>query len=548
MTPRKKILVAPKAEFDAQAPLFRLLSRLYPADFAADSLDSAEGDGTIVWAKSNTEVREVTARNLPALVVAPPQRPRIPVPHGRVRFGSGFWLERCFRHQTLNEDGIREFGPLTLANGEEPVCYLNGRPYWTSRQEGSTRVCTVALGPPYLTEAHTLYHHFNRRTWLRLLPFLHFVKRLTAADDWSPPPLRACVMFDDPNLHWDTYGHIDFRSLAAHAETCNYHAAFAMIPADAWYVRPRTAQLFREQASRLSLLIHGNDHTPAEFGNGGTMDEHARALAQALRRVDRFERRSGIAVSRVMAPPHGAFRADAGDPMLRLGYEAVCVSRSSLKNWNEDRRWPQSFGHDMVEFLGEGFPVIPRQAMGPGQEDSYRLAAFLDQPIIPHGHHGDCADGLELITRVADAINGIGAVTWSDMTTLSRTNYQTRRLGDTLHVRMLSRRVTLPAPDPGIRSLVAERPWLPEDNPVREALICRQGGEVSDASVAARVSDDIPLHGPGAITLNSPTPRPIDPRYVEPPRRRVWSVVRRVLSESRDRLAPFTPIRARRGA
>ncbi len=549
MIRRKKFLVAPAAEFEARAPLFRLLARLYPADFAAAPVAAAvAGDAAIVWAKTTAEIRDLVDRGVQALVIAPPYSPRVAVTTGRVSFGPAHWLERCFRQQSMHDESVREFTPLVLAEGDEPVCYLSGWPYWVSNRQGAAQVCTIAAGPPYVTDAHTVYQHFNRLTWLRLLPFLHFVKRLTAAENWSPPPLRACVMFDDPNLHWDTYGHIDFRALARHAEACNYHAAFAMIPADTWYARPRTAQLFREQTTRLSLLMHGNDHTPAEFGTGGTADGHLHALAQALRRVDRFERHSGLDVSRVMAPPHGAFRAEAGEPMLRLGYEAVCVSRSSLRNWNEERRWPAAFGHNIVELLDPGFPVIPRQAMGRNQEDSYRLAAFLDQPIIPHGHHGDCADGLGLITRVADAINGLGAVTWLDMKTLSRTNYQTRRVGDILFVRMLARRVTLPAPDPDVRLLIAERPWMTEDTPAQEVLICRQGAETSHDSPTTRVSACISVHGPCAINLYAPPPDPLDHRFVEPPRRRVWSVVRRMLSESRDRLTPFTPLRAHRAA
>ena len=36
------------------------------------------------------------------------------------------------------------------------------------------------------------------------------------------------------------------------------------------------------------------------------------------------------------------------------------------------------------------------------------IAAFLDQPIVPVGHHDTLADGPELLTQVAATINSLG--------------------------------------------------------------------------------------------------------------------------------------------
>jgi len=37
------------------------------------------------------------------------------------------------------------------------------------------------------------------------------------------PPLRACFVIDDPNLHWPSYGHLDYRRMAEHARRGGYH-------------------------------------------------------------------------------------------------------------------------------------------------------------------------------------------------------------------------------------------------------------------------------------------------------------------------------------
>ena len=540
MNHRKKILVAPEAEFDAHRAFFRLLSTLYPADFITAAINSpAPCDGAIIWAQPDEPERPEYSCD--TLIIAAPGSERIEVTAQAVHFGNCAWLEHCFRQQTMREHGIPRFPLLRLAPGDEPACTLDAQPYWLARVEGNHRVSTVALGPPDFVAGHTLYHHFNRLTWLRLLPLLHFLKGLTRPHDWTPPALRACLMFDDPNLHRTSYGYIDFKALARHAADLNYHAAMAMVPFDAWYFSGEAAEIFRKNPSRLSLLMHGNDHRDQEYGTGLRNRAIDRPLAQALRRIQGFERRSGLNVARVMAPPYGAFWAGAAAWMLRLGYEAVCVSRASLTGRNGNLPWNPSFGHSSTEFLEDGFPVIPRQALALDQEDGYRLAAFLDQPIIPHGHHHDCREGFGLIERAVQTINSLGPVVWSDMTALSRSNYETLRSGPTLRIRMHARQVTVPVVDEGIQNLVVERPWIDDHTQCAESLICQRAAETRLHQAAYRASQPIPVSGTGPLTLIAPPHQPIDPAHVPPPPYAVWPTIRRALSEARDRFSPFLP-------
>lgn len=542
MNPRKQVLVTPAAQFEAHRPLFALLADAYPLDFAGGALDDAPGsDGVVAWTRTGAELESLARRGADILALPAPAGPPVPVADGNVAFSPSPEIEACLRGVCMHDRGIAAFVPLALTEPDSVVCSLAALPCWAVRRVDRGRFTITALEPPEVGTADTLYRHCNRTTWLRLLPFLDFAKRLVRQGGWNPPPLRACLMFDDPNLHWESYGFIDYASLATHAAERGYHAAFAMIPADAWYVHPRTAALFRNRAPQLSLLMHGNDHSAMEFALDRTTGEITGLLAQALRRIERFERRSGLPVARVMAPPFGAFRTEVANPMLQLGYDAVCVSRASLTAWNPAGPWRPGFGHGIAEFLGEGLPVIPRQVLAPGHEDTYRLAAFLDQPIIPHGHHRDCADGLEALARTAATINGLGTIQWGGLAEISRSNYQTRRDGDTLHVRMLARRVTVSAPDATIRRIIAVRPWLRPGDEQPETLVCRQGGVIRHAGPANAGSEGFPVAGAGPIDLSSPPVTQLDAHRVAPPARRWWPVLRRLCAEGRDRLAPLLP-------
>ena len=152
-----------------------------------------------------------------------------------------------------------------------------------------------------------------------MLPLILFLRTLTEDQRWEQPPLQACFMFDDPNLHWRTYGFVDFAQIAAHAQMHNYHVCFATIPLDTWFVHKPTALLFQQYRDQLSLLIHGNDHIAQELARPYSDEELNRNLRQALRRIDEFERRSGVEVSKVMAPPHGACSESTLGEMAHLG-------------------------------------------------------------------------------------------------------------------------------------------------------------------------------------------------------------------------------------
>ena len=51
----------------------------------------------------------------------------------------------------------------------------------------------------------------------------------------------------------------------------------------------------------------------------------------------------------------------------------------------------------MTEMVA-GLPVISRFRISRECQNAILLAAYLDQPIIPVGHHQDVAGGLDLLT------------------------------------------------------------------------------------------------------------------------------------------------------
>jgi hypothetical protein len=367
---------------------------------------------------------------------------------------------------------------------------------------------------------------------LGLVALTHFLRGIGAEQGWRPPPLRAAIVFDDPNLRWRSYGFIDYRRLVAHADLHGYHAAMGMIPLDAGRAHGPTAALFARRADRVSLVVHGNDHVKLELM---TPPDPAAALAmtaQALRRVQRFERRSGLRVDRVMMPPHGMCSEHATRALARLGFDALCAIHPLP--WTEHPPGDRLLaGWRPADFVG-GCAVIPRFPLSSSADD-LALHAFLDHALVLYGHHEDLADGLQPLADAAARVNRLGEVRWTSLGGLASSSLAVRLAGDGVTVRPFSRRVGLARPD-GATTLAVEAPedhvgagllagWSLGAGPVRPF------GTAIDAHVARL---EIRLHGV----------QDLDPARVVARAWRPWPRLRRAATEARDRALPLLPPRA----
>jgi len=106
-----------------------------------------------------------------------------------------------------------------------------------------------------------------------------------------------------------------------------------------------------------------------------------------------------------------------------------------------------------------------------------------------------------------------------------------------MKVKMLSRRIELAFTEPE-QEILVERPWI-SNGANAELLICKRNGQAFHSGGAGEQSPPIRVTGAGALELISPPPRGIDPREVRAPRLKFFSVTRRILSETRDRVTPI---------
>ena len=176
--------------------------------------------------------------------------------------------------------------------------------------------------------------------------------------------------------------------------------------------------------------------------------------------------------------------------------------------------------------------------MTPHWKNDILLAAFLRQPIIVTAHHHDAAHGMEVLAEIADRVNSLGAVTWSDPQAILRTNYLQRTEGARLRVKMYSRCVRIAVP-PGVRHLSVERPWIAPD--LMERMFVTSQSVTRTLESPGPVTENIALGDGDAVELSSEVANPLLCSRVNRPRVRARVIARKILMEARDRLSPVLP-------
>jgi hypothetical protein len=368
-----------------------------------------------------------------------------------------------------------------------------------------------------------------------LLPLVHFLRELTAAVSWRPPAPRASLLFDDPNLHWPSYGFVKLGTLGRHARRHGYHAALATVPLDGWFAHPAAVRAMAESRGSLSLLVHGNDHFGGELGGLETEAEAQALAAQARRRAKAFGRRTGVAVEAVMVPPHEECARAVPGSLRRCGFEAMTMTRPFPWLAPPPRSWltrPEGVG-PLVGWrpvdVAAGLPVLLRHPFVGRSASELVLRAYLDQPLILYGHQGDLQQGLGVLADAVADVNRIGATRWCSLGEIAASSYDSRLEGSRMAVRPLAGmvRVEIPA---GVEQLTVE--------PAEASL----GIPAEQLTVDGRQQ---PLGEPLSVTPGSRVKLrllagdELDVASVPAPRRQPLALPRRVLSEGRDRLAPL---------
>ena len=180
-------------------------------------------------------------------------------------------------------------------------------------------------------------------------------------------------------------------------------------------------------------------------------DRAARApCAQALRRVRRWETRTGLHVDRVGR--RRAACARRASPQPSRPSDSTPSARCILSRGPSARARPRARGLGAGHVRGT-HGGHPAGAVGPLARRA-RIARVHGPSIGLDGHHQALAGGLDLLEQAAAAVNSLGDVEWTSLEALARANVATRLDGELATVRPYAGRVRVQLPGRACRLVV----------------------------------------------------------------------------------------------
>ncbi len=264
-----------------------------------------------------------------------------------------------------------------------------------------------------------------RREFLSALPAAMYVKWAFDGTCWEPPLTTACMVIDDPLLR-PRYGFLDFRRLLDLMLAHKFATNIAFIPWNWRRSARKVVRLFRENPERLSLSVHGCDHTGGEFGIQDS-ERLAWRAKQAVIRMARHEALTGIRFDPVMVFPQGVFSRVAMKVLKRTGFIAV-VNTEVVGND------PQPFKVSVADYWDvavrnySDFPIFTRRYPSHGIEN-FAFDILLGKPCLVVIHHDDCRDNCKPLMEFIDRLNSLNArLSWCDLGQVVRRSFRQREI------------------------------------------------------------------------------------------------------------------------
>ncbi|MCW1989080.1 hypothetical protein ABIE85_003914 [Bradyrhizobium diazoefficiens] len=346
---------------------------------------------------------------------------------------------------------------------------------------------------------------------------------------WTTSETNACLIIDDPPL-WPRYGCLDFGELLRLADRQTFATTVAFIPWNWRRTNRDTVAAFRRNSGKLSVCVHGCDHTRGEF-SARSADLLDRRLKTARRRMKSLLNETALDHENVMVFPQGAFSPEAASALKRNGFfAAVNTEVAPADDASNETTLADLWSVAIVRY--GGFSIYTRRYIHHGIEN-FAFDGILGKPCFVAGHHDIFRDhGSELAEFLQQLASLRWKLRWRTLGDAVCRSYGIRPDDGTITVKMFAEQLRIENGEAMARRILVVK-QEPQIASLKEVTVNQDAVAYEYGDGCVRVVVDIPP-GRAADIRCVHHERPDACPDSETVSYRIQVAVRRYLSELRD--------------
>ena len=222
-----------------------------------------------------------------------------------------------------------------------------------------------------------------KKSFAGAVPIVMYLKWAFRDICWTAEETSACLIVDDPLLR-PQYGFLDFREALQIMKKQTFAMSIAFIPWNWRRTNRSTVATFQKYSEKLSVCVHGCDHTGGEFATRST-ELLDKKLSTASYRMNLLHERTGLHYDQIMVFPQGAFSPEVGPALKENGFVAAVNTEVSPANHDSNETTIADLWSVAVLRYG-GFPIFTRRYITHGIEN-FAFDGLLGKPCFLVGHH-----------------------------------------------------------------------------------------------------------------------------------------------------------------
>jgi len=281
---------------------------------------------------------------------------------------------------------------------------------------------TPDLKEPLKGPWYDVKNHF-----LSAVPLLMYLKWAFRGVCWEANETGACLIIDDPILR-PQYGFCNFSELEAQMREHKFSISVGFIPWNWRRTSPEMARLILKSEGRLSISVHGCDHTGAEFGSTRLSTLNSKTALARLR-MDSHEASTGIPYDPVMIFPQGVFSRECLGVLQQHRFLAAVNTEVLPINPEENTVTIGDMWSLAITRYGS-LPLFVRRYPSHGIEN-FAFDLLLGKPCLIVQHHSFFKENSQQALKFVGALNSLnGWLSWRGLGDVLKRSYHSRTRPD----------------------------------------------------------------------------------------------------------------------